>query len=57
MVRSEQELQKLREEMVRELMRMGIRFSFITCDRCPQRHTCPYAYDPYNIDGECLAEK
>jgi len=57
MVRSEQELQKLREEMVRELMRMGIRFSYITCDGCPQRYTCPYAYDPYNIDGDCLAEK
>ena len=57
MVRSEQELQKLREEMVRELGRLGIMYSYITCDDCPQRHTCPYAYDPYNIDGDCLAEK
>jgi len=57
MARSEQRLHVLMEGMVRELERLGIRYSYITCDGCPRRHTCPYAYDPYNIDGDCLAEK
>ena len=57
MARPEQVLRRLREGMVRELERLGIMYNYITCNRCPQRHSCPYAYDPYNIDGDCLAEK
>jgi hypothetical protein len=29
----------------------------ITCHKCDARFTCPYAYDWYNTDGDCLAEK
>ena len=57
MTRTEEELKKLREKMVEKPAEMGIRFSYITCDSCPHRYECPYAYDPYNIDGDCLAEK
>ena len=46
-----------RKRMIEVLRRLGVRYRYITCDRCPMRDTCPYAYDPYNIDGECLAEK
>lgn len=28
-----------------------------TCDDCPARWTCEWAFDPYNTDGDCLAEK
>lgn len=28
-----------------------------TCDDCPARHKCELAFDPYNTDGDCLAEK
>lgn len=28
-----------------------------TCDECGAAPTCPYAFDPYNTDGDCLAEK
>jgi hypothetical protein len=28
-----------------------------TCDTCDQRRTCPFAYDPYNTGGDCLAAK
>ncbi|MEQ8822859.1 MAG: hypothetical protein RIC14_00620 [Filomicrobium sp.] len=28
-----------------------------TCDECDARYTCPYAFDPYNTNGDCLAEK
>jgi hypothetical protein len=29
----------------------------LTCDNCAADKTCPYVYDPYNTDGDCLAEK
>ena len=29
----------------------------ITCETCTDRDSCVYAYDPYNTDGDCLAEK
>lgn len=38
---------------------MGIPLDEITfsCDDCELKRTCPLAFDPYNTDGECLAEK
>lgn len=29
----------------------------ITCKGCPSNDTCEYAFDGYNTDGDCLAEK
>jgi hypothetical protein len=28
-----------------------------TCTRCPMAPKCKYAFDPYNSNGDCLAEK
>lgn len=28
-----------------------------TCDNCPAAKTCQWAFDAYNTDGDCLAEK
>ncbi|MBR2118480.1 MAG: hypothetical protein IJ935_07380 [Afipia sp.] len=28
-----------------------------TCDDCPAKPTCEWAFDPYNTGGDCLAEK
>ena len=28
-----------------------------TCDDCPVKLTCDYAFDAYNTNGDCLAEK
>jgi hypothetical protein len=28
-----------------------------TCDDCGARRTCELVFDPYNTDGDCLAEK
>lgn len=28
-----------------------------TCDGCLERYVCPFAFDPYNTDEDCLAEK
>ncbi len=47
----------LRERMIRRLKELGIRWEWITCDRCPVREKCEWAYDPYNTDGDCLAVK
>lgn len=29
----------------------------VTCIRCSEKTICPYAYDGYNTNGDCLAEK
>lgn len=29
----------------------------LTCHKCAEKNTCKYAYDPYNTNGDCLAEK
>ena len=29
----------------------------LTCNWCPDVGTCPFAWDRYNTDGDCLAEK
>lgn len=29
----------------------------ITCDECDQSDTCKWAYDPYNLNGDCLGDK
>jgi len=29
----------------------------ITCDTCEARSCCKLAYDPYNVDGDCLVDK
>jgi hypothetical protein len=28
-----------------------------TCDDCPSCATCQHAFDAYNTDGDCLADK
>lgn len=28
-----------------------------TCEDCQFKYLCPYSYDPYNTDGDCLASK
>ena len=28
-----------------------------TCANCTSVDECPYAWDPYNTDGDCLAMK
>lgn len=28
-----------------------------TCDNCVACKTCEFAFDAYNTDGDCLAEK
>ncbi len=29
----------------------------LTCCTCVAGHSCPYRWDPYNSNGDCLAEK
>lgn len=31
--------------------------SKFTCHTCDAKDTCPYAWDWYNTNGDCLAEK
>jgi hypothetical protein len=28
-----------------------------TCVGCPENKTCEWAWDPYNMDGDCLGAK
>ena len=48
------------EQTVRELMEDGVRIPSkdeMTCDHCPEADTCPFAWDLYNTDNDCLADK
>ena len=33
------------------------KLSWITCTTCPEQMTCAFAFDQYNTNGDCLAEK
>lgn len=33
------------------------KLEWVTCVKCLARKTCQYAFDPYNTNGDCLAEK
>lgn len=46
-----------RERVVRLYVSEGIEVSAFTCDDCIQRFKCKLAFDSYNTDGDCLAEK
>ena len=32
----------------------GHSFRYVTCDNCMSKALCDLAFDPYNIDGDCL---
>jgi hypothetical protein len=52
--RSDEETATLRTRLVQEY---GLGDMPFTCDQCPARNTCDFAFDLYNTDGDCLAEK
>jgi len=62
-MRSETELRRMRMEAVRFLRQIADEYGLkvepivFTCDDCPEKYTCEWVYDPYNIRGDCLAEK
>ncbi len=29
----------------------------LTCSKCKENRSCPHAFDLYNLNGDCLAEK
>ncbi len=51
------ELEKLRKQCIEYLRKHRIRYRYITCDFCLLKNKCEHAYDPYNIDGDCIAVK
>jgi len=51
-------LSKSRADIMRnEIARQGGKASSITCEDCGLNGTCEFAWDLYNTDGDCLAEK
>jgi hypothetical protein len=44
-------------EVAATLESEGIPLSRLSCLDCSSWRTCEYAFDPYNTDGDCLAEK
>lgn len=49
---SEEELADLRQ-----ITSSSFGIDKFTCDECPARYTCEWAFDPYNTDDDCLAAK
>lgn len=55
--RTEEALARLRRaahDLARKKYGPGKSF---TCDDCPVANVCRWVYDPYNLDGDCLATK
>ncbi len=50
--RTDQQVAELRADVSKHF---GV--GSFTCDDCPSRRTCEWAFDVYNTDGDCLAEK
>lgn len=50
--RSDEDLAKARSDVADKFD-----IEAFTCDECPAKKTCQFAFDPYNTDGDCLAEK
>jgi hypothetical protein len=51
-MRTDEEVAALRAEV-----QTFIGIDAFTCDDCPSRFVCEWAFEPYNTDGACLAEK
>lgn len=48
------------EKTVRRLAEDGVRIpqkEHMTCYRCPKAETCRLAWDLYNVNDDCLADK
>lgn len=52
--KSDFELRALRTQLIEEY---GVGEINFTCDDCPAKRVCQFAFDLYNTDGDCLAEK
>jgi hypothetical protein len=50
--RSDKELAEIRYEVATEWD-----IQEFSCDACGARRTCPFVFDAYNTNGDCLAEK
>lgn len=56
--RSFAELLRERRASVKQLERHGYEWDgTFSCDHCISVHKCVFAFDEYNTDGDCLAEK
>lgn len=58
-IRSEATLMQLRARRVAEQDEHGLVLPAegYTCDECGVKPTCVFVFDPYNTNGDCLAEK
>lgn len=48
------------EEAIRNMNNAGLSVpgkEDMTCSKCQLADTCRYAWDPYNTQGDCLADK
>ncbi len=54
-VLTEEELVALRAWCLPDIQERGL--TAYSCDDCSRRFTCPFVFDPYNTDGDCIASK
>lgn len=57
---TDQELSRMRRQLITEYFSQNRESpKKVTCDECPHstKTACPFAYDGYNTDGDCLADK
>jgi hypothetical protein len=54
---TEEQLARNRASLVQAYAAQGYLVTEFTCDKCAARYRCTLAFDLYNTDGDCLAEK
>ena len=52
-----EDLARMRKESVELIMQVEAGSPDFTCDFCSRRFECVFVFDPYNTNGDCLAEK
>ena len=50
-------LVRMRESAAADIRLMAGVEPIFTCDTCFDQWRCPYVFDIYNTDGDCLASK
>lgn len=57
MKKSSEQLMSIREQSIRYLNRHGENYPIsFTCDKCSIKFSCKFAFDPYNINDECIVK-
>lgn len=56
---SDKDLERKKERALTIIRKINENYQidYFTCEKCGAKYTCPWVFDAYNVNGDCLAEK